>query len=770
MTYLDTWRTNLKTHLAEFAPLAKEDPSINLIYGLTAAAVLWGMRDAPFNDEHKSALKEACGDEKHLPHLLKALGGWDDTTQLEAVRKLNKRQRESDELREALIALMGTFIEELFEQNMLQQNIDISGSVTGGNVNIGGYQIVAGDLIIQYIRPVISTCPTAPKPPDHFTGREAELQELRQRLTADEVVAITAVRAMGGMGKTTLAQALCHQPDQPFDAVLWASIGEDPQVTNILLEWARYAVDDYTLKPDARPEEIAGWVRAQLTQLMTKSEGCGPNWLVVFDDVWNKQSCYDTLALLQTALPPNTHTLITTRQADTASYLHAKSIELYELNNDDALSLMKKLSDNRHLSDKHLKRAIQLIKGHPLTLEIAIASLNKAEDSTEIKSILDDYERGIHEASPFDALNLGAETPRSLNVVFGRSYHNLAPEDQAHFRALGILAPSAIWNRSLAGALWEIEDEKERVQAHKTLRLAAFIQQDETAEHEYGGLYYRQHPLLRSYALALLNKQTETVLIFNNYVDHITTIAQGFDTLPLEQWQQLDPYLPHIDYLGDELTRLWQAENQRDTALNQRMGDFAYAVTNYVFYRPQMIQTERGPERRGLRWLEIGLEIYKNRDDPKRSALFCNQIGLAWSDLSEQQKALHYYEQARPLFRAVGDRRGEAATLTNIGGVWSALGEQQKALDYYTQALPLIRAVGDRGGEATTLTNIGLVWSALGEQQKALDYFKQALLLRRAVGDRRGEATTLHNIGGVWSALGEQQKALDYYEQALPLL
>lgn len=439
MTYLDTWRTNLKTHLAEFAPLAKEDRSINLIYGITAAAVLWGVRDAPFDDTQKSALQDACSDEKHLPHLVRAVGGWDAMTQLEAARSLSKRQRDSDDLRESLDVVIRYFSDEL----LAEKAIRIEGNVSGGNVNFGT-QIVAGDLIIQYIRPVISTCPTAPKPPDHFTGREAELQELRQRLTADEVVAITAVRAMGGMGKTTLAQALCHQPDQPFDAVLWASIGEDPQATNILLEWARYAVDDYTLKPDARPEEIAGWVRAQLTQLMTKSEGCGPNWLVVFDDVWNKQSCYDTLALLQTALPPNTHTLITTRQADTASYLHAKSIELYELNNDDALSLMKKLSDNRHLSDEHLKRAIQLIKGHPLTLEIASASLNKAEDSTEIKSILDDYERGINEASPFDALNLGAETPHSLNVVFGRSYHNLAPEDQAHFRALGILAPSAI--------------------------------------------------------------------------------------------------------------------------------------------------------------------------------------------------------------------------------------------------------------------------------------------------------------------------------------
>src|SRR5688572_20910285 len=98
MTYLDHWRANLKTHLAEFAPLTKEDRSINLIFGITAAAVLWGVREAPFNDQQKAALNEAIADANHMPQLLKALGGWDVITPLEAARSLSKRQRDSVEL------------------------------------------------------------------------------------------------------------------------------------------------------------------------------------------------------------------------------------------------------------------------------------------------------------------------------------------------------------------------------------------------------------------------------------------------------------------------------------------------------------------------------------------------------------------------------------------------------------------------------------------------------------------------------------------------
>jgi CHAT domain-containing protein/Tfp pilus assembly protein PilF len=167
---------------------------------------------------------------------------------------------------------------------------------------------------------------------------------------------------------------------------------------------------------------------------------------------------------------------------------------------------------------------------------------------------------------------------------------------------------------------------------------------------------------------------------------------------------------------------------------------------------------------------EEALKLYREAGDRAEEAVLLNNIGLVYSALGEQQKALEYYSQSLPLLRAVGDRSLEATTLTNIGLVYSALGEQQKALEYYSQSLPLWRAVGDRRGEATTLTSIGSVYSQLGEQQKALEYYSQSLPLFRAVGDRSLEAITLTNIGAVYSALGEKQKALEYYSQSLPLL
>jgi tetratricopeptide (TPR) repeat protein len=770
MAYLKIWRDQLKHDLKTFALLAKEDRSIDLIYGITAAAVLWGVRDASFNDEQRLALREACGNEQNLPHLLRAVGDWDAMTPLDAARTLSKRQRESNEIRTAIGALISTFIEELFAENMVQrQHIDISGTITGGNIVIGGNQIVAGDLIIKHTRPIISTCPTAPKPPDHFIGREAELSELRERLTGDGIVAITAVRAMGGMGKTALAQALCHQPNKLFDAVLWANIGEKPHVTSILLEWARYAVDDYTLKPDANLEEIAAWVRGQLTQLMNKSEGCGNHWLVVFDDVWNNQHCYQAITLLQTALPIGIKTLITTRQGDTATQLRATSIELYELSDDNALNLLQKLRDNRHITNDHLRRTVELIRGHPLTLELAIASLNNALNPADISTILDDYERGIHEGSPFDALNLGVETPRMLNVVFGRSYRVLAESDQANFRALGALPVDSCWTQQITQSIWQIYDKRESIQAHKNLWLVALMQQDQDTEFIYREQFFRQHPVLHAYARALLIEKGELNTVFWRYTDHIILETKQFKTLSLVDWLQLNPLIPHVNEVGERLEVYFETALNPDEQLLRRIEDFAHNVGTYVENRPQIIEIAGESKRLGIRWLEIGLESTRKLGNQEYEAEFCGYLGRISAFMSQLYKSLEYFECALTIERKLGRKPEEAGILYQFGKIWHKLDEHDKALYYYQETLNLMLSANYRGGLIAVTNAIGELFGSMGKPYKKLEFLEQALQLSREDNHNKTETSVLHNLGGTWLQLNEPRKALDYYEQSLRL-
>ncbi|MCU0499655.1 MAG: tetratricopeptide repeat protein, partial [Anaerolineae bacterium] len=634
-------------------------------------------------------------------------------------------------------------------------NIDISGNIIGFNVNIGGVQ---HNYFNTTGHPI---CPSAPPPPEHFTGRTDEIEQLTQRLDSDQIVAITAVQGMGGIGKTSLAKALCAQKRDRFGAILWADVTSSPNTRAILDLWFSYTGIDKRLPVDAPLEQIADYVRVQLTAAL---EGlCVGRILVVLDDVWDTSDSPDApdpleaVKILRRAAPTGAKILITTRNEQVVHHLDAKRLPLDELSDDEAMALVTQLTtDSPVIKTNDIKRLIDLIGGHPLALEIAAASLKSATDRAHLTRIFEAYEDGIRDGTPLKMYDQNA--PRNLTVVFKYSYEHLNPDQQRVFRWLGVMAPESAWERDFSAVLWELSDEDE-IDDHITMLLGRALIHRNAKFSTDEAAWYGQHPLLRRYALDLLQENGEHEETFKWYMELVNDFAREFRELPPEEWGQLTPYLPHIQHIGDYLVRHYPPTPDRE--VRQQALNFALNTCVYVFRRP---------EDRRRSWVKLGLKAARGLMDWPHEALFLNLLGLIAHQFGENTQALRYFEQALPLVRAVRDRGGEASTLTNIGGVYADLGEKPRALSYYEQALPLQKAVGDRGGEATTLNNIGRVYDDLGEKQRALSYFEQALPLTRAVGDRGGEAATLNNIGKVYDDLGEKPRALSYYEQALPLV
>src|ERR1039457_6876206 len=75
---------------------------------------------------------------------------------------------------------------------------------------------------------------TAPPLPPNFVERPDELSGLRNLLVADggrPSIALTALRGMGGIGKTVLAQALSHDVATQLafpDGIIWTTAGKEP--------------------------------------------------------------------------------------------------------------------------------------------------------------------------------------------------------------------------------------------------------------------------------------------------------------------------------------------------------------------------------------------------------------------------------------------------------------------------------------------------------------------------------------------------------------
>ncbi|MGB3265164.1 MAG: CHAT domain-containing protein [Microcoleus sp.] len=226
-------------------------------------------------------------------------------------------------------------------------------------------------------------------------------------------------------------------------------------------------------------------------------------------------------------------------------------------------------------------------------------------------------------------------------------------------------------------------------------------------------------------------------------------------------------------------------------SLYQQLGDGN--KESYTLNQMGFIANLLADRQQALDYYNQALSRNRDLADRPKQAVILNNIGAVYYALGEKQQAIDYYNQVLSLIRemgdrpeasinlnslsnlpansdtSLGDRTVEATTLNNIGLAYNDLGEKQKAKEYFDGALRLFRAVGDRAKEATALTNIGLVYNDLGNQQQALDYYNQALHLRRETGDRRSEALTLNNIGVSYSELGQKQKAAEYFARSLPL-
>lgn len=166
---------------------------------------------------------------------------------------------------------------------------------------------------------------------------------------------------------------------------------------------------------------------------------------------------------------------------------------------------------------------------------------------------------------------------------------------------------------------------------------------------------------------------------------------------------------------------------------------------------------------------EAALAIWREIDDPAKTAETLGWLGIVYRRLDESGKAGEYHTQALALYRALQDKLGEATTLSFLGGIHSDLGEPQEALDYYQQALKLFNNLEQDYFAANALWNIATIWAGVGETDKALEHYQQALRLQQELGASADAANTLFGIGTLYTNLGQHQQAISALQQALEL-
>ncbi|HEU4327783.1 MAG TPA: NB-ARC domain-containing protein [Roseiflexaceae bacterium] len=317
-----------------------------------------------------------------------------------------------------------------------------------------------GDVTINNQAVPPSAPGSAPPLPPLLVGRDEALADLRARLGVDgtrRATVITAVRGWPGVGKTTLAAALAHDPAVKHafpDGVLWASLGETPGVFAELGAWSRALG-----VPDLAGAKSVEELTAQLTALLRNKR-----MLLIVDDVWRAADA----APFRVA-GPGCALIFTTRLPDIAREIAPVAGDVYVLGvlkEDDALELLRVLAPGVVAGNTDACRELaRELEGLPLALQVAGRLLHaEAGYGFGVDMLLDELRSGallLQAQAPADRIDQKTGTTPTVAVLLQKSTDRLDAHTRDCFAILGVFAPKpATFDADAMGYMWEVDDPK----------------------------------------------------------------------------------------------------------------------------------------------------------------------------------------------------------------------------------------------------------------------------------------------------------------------
>ena len=181
------------------------------------------------------------------------------------------------------------------------------------------------------------------------------------------------------------------------------------------------------------------------------------------------------------------------------------------------------------------------------------------------------------------------------------------------------------------------------------------------------------------------------------------------------------------------------------------------------------VEVRRREPQAALDYLNQGLTLAIQFDNPEARGNILNAMGIAYKRLNKAEEALRYYNEALDIRRRLGQKGGVAASLSEIAQVNVVMGRPGDALKNYNEALEVRREIGDKRGVGNTLLDLGAFHYSRSEYVEALKFFRESLQLQRELGNKNAEALLLNNIGSVYFNLAQYDDATTNFERALAL-
>ncbi len=639
-----------------------------------------------------------------------------------------------------------------------------------------------------------------------FTGRQAQLAEIKRALTNDEQgvarhgMRIVAISGKGGVGKSTLALRAAHElrdayPDGHLYGDLQAPEGQD-RVRDVLGRFLRALGITGSAIPDD-VEERADLYRGHMANKRV---------LVVLDGLTNEE---DVVPLLPAG---SGCAVITTSRTPLSGLPGAQLVDIDVFDADWSLTMLTKIV-GRDRVDAERDAAAELVTlcgGLALAIRIAGARL-ASRPHWRIDVLVGRLRNRVRRLDELSYRGL------VLRTNIGQSYRALQQTARRLFRlfALSTTRDFPAWT---AAALLDIDPWE----ANEIVEGLVDAQLLDTVQYPGESLRYRFHDLIRVFAIERLHDEepeAERVRAIERLLGawlararHAHRKEYGGDytilhgTAPL--WDGARA-LEDVDDMGDQIA--WLESERRSLvsavhmAADNGMSELCWdlALTSVSLFEVKghfddwretaeraLDATETAGDRRGRaatlyslgamhlfqvrlddaeRCFASALEYFEESGDEHGCALVLRHCATVNRMRNRTDAMRENYDAALEKMRAVGDLVGEAHILVSLAKMWIDDGAADTAGGMLGTAIERFRRVGYLRGEAQALNRSAELFLLTNQAEEAHQALNRVLRIVRDIGDRIGEAHALCRLGVVRQRTGRLDNAETTLQHALSL-
>ena len=597
----------------------------------------------------------------------------------------------------------------------------------------------------------------APKPKHNlpylltsFVGREQEIAQLEELVTANRLVTLTGA---GGVGKTRLAIEVASRSTAAFPDGAWLvelAALSDP----LLVPHALARVLALTEQPGKSIQEtVSGWLASKSVLLVLDNaehliEGC----VQLVDEILRRG--------------PDVSILVTSRErlgmAGELNY-RVPSLTVPSPGGNvapDALLAyegVRLFIDRARLLRPHfsvtpenaepIASICRRLDGIPLALELAVPRLR-------LMSVEELSQRLDHRLALLTGGSRAVPNRhRTLSSTIDWSYDLLREPEKLLLQRLSVFAGG--WTLEAA----EEVCAGEGIEHRDVLDLLTSLADKSLVvpEQEDTHTRYRLLETVRQYARDLLEDSGASDAIRLRHRDYYLALAEEADP-KLKGAEQVE-WLRRLEVEHENLraSLQWCLEEAAPTGGLRLCGAL------------QRFWWTRGHLSEGRQWCTrvLGKAGAEGRTGERAYAL--NAAGTLAVYQGDYPAARALHEEGLAIRRELGDRSGIAASLGNLGNVAVNQSDYAAAKALHEESLAIRRELGDRFGIAVRLNNLGNVALAQGDYAAAMALHEEGLAIRRELGDRSGIATSLSNLGLVVLNQGDYPAARALLEESLAI-